>query len=150
MVRFAFWAKRYARNNPIASLGLLSGIVGGGTLFWYYMLLGQMPDFTLAQTTGLFSAAFLAGIIVIGTLALTCVAPAASARYALDAMLPENPTSSHFWLSGEARAEQAAKVTSRMRAELLRGDFAVELSTLSVLAWSGIGFPSLAVFFLAE
>lgn len=147
MVRFAFWAKRYARNNPIASLGLLSGIVGGGTLFWYYMLLGQMPDFTLPQTTGLFSAAFLAGIIVIGTLALTCVAPAASARYALDAMLPENPTSSHFWLPGEARAEQAAKVTSRMRAELLRGDFAVELSTLSVLAWSGIGFPSLADFF---
>jgi hypothetical protein len=147
MIRFVFWAKKYAKNNPIVSISFLSGIVGGGTLFWYYLLLGQMPDFTLPQTTGIFSAAFLAGIIVIGTFALTCVAPAAVARYALDEMLPENPTPSYFWIPAEAKAEPAAKVTAQMRAELLNRAFPVELSALSILAWGGIGLTPLADFF---
>ncbi|MFM0741840.1 hypothetical protein PQQ51_31805 [Paraburkholderia xenovorans] len=147
MIRLVFWAKKYAKNNPIVSISFLSGIVGGGTLFWYYLLLGQMPDFTLPQTTGLFSAAFLAGIIVIGTFALTCVAPAAVARYALDEMLPENPAPSHFWIPTEAKAESAAKVTSQMRAELLNRAFPVELTALSILAWCGIGLTPLAEFF---
>lgn len=147
IARFIFWAKRYAKNNPIVSIGFLSGIVGGGTLFWYYLLLGQMPDFTLPQTTGLFSAVFLAGIVVIAVFSLTCVAPAALARYALDEMLPETPAFSHYWLPVEAKAERATEVTAKMRGELLGRAFPVELSVLSILAWGGIGLTSLAKFF---
>ncbi|MFT0174454.1 hypothetical protein ACLKMY_36750 [Paraburkholderia mimosarum] len=137
--RLILWAKRYAKNNPIVSIGFLSGVVGGGTLFWYYLLLGQIPDFTLPQTTGLFSAVFLAGAIVIAVFSLTCVAPAALARYALDEMLPEAPAFSHYWTPGEAKAERATEVTAKMRAELLGRAFPVELSVLSILAWSNVG-----------
>ncbi|KWO42527.1 hypothetical protein WT97_02620 [Burkholderia sp. MSMB1459WGS] len=147
IARLIFWAKKYAKSNPIISIGFLSGIVGGGTLFWYYLLLGQIPDFTLPQTTGLFSAAFLAGIVVIAVFSLTCVAPAALARYALDEMLPEAPAFSHYWAPGEAKAERATEVTAKMRTELLDRAFPVELTVLSILAWGSIGLTSLADFF---
>ncbi len=147
ITRLVFWAKKYVKSNPIVSIGFMSGIVGGGTLFWYYLLLGQMPDFTLPQTTGLFSAVFLAGVVVIAVFSLTCVAPAALARYALDEMLPEAPAFSHYWTPAEAKAERATDVTTKMRAELLGRAFPVELSVLSILAWSGVGLTSLANFF---
>ncbi len=146
------WLRRLSKvknqviENPIASATFLSGAIGGLTLFWYCFLVGQTPNFTFSEVLGTFVATFLAGVIVIGTFSLMCIAPAAFSRYVLDEILPEQPDFQHFWLPGKRSTEPALPVILQMRAHLLKGAFPVEISLLAVLAWAHIWLGPLAKF----
>lgn len=145
-LRCLVWAKDYVKSNPVVSASFVSGSVGGLTLLWYCFLVGQTPDFTLSEVLGIFVAAFLAGIVVIGTFALMCVAPAAFSRYVLDGILPERPDFQKFWLPGKKMTEPAGPALTRMRSELLKGAFPAEISALAILVWSAVWLKPLAEF----
>lgn len=148
--RLLVWAKNFAKSNPIASATFITGLLGGLTLFSYCLVIGQAPDFTLSDALGTFIAACLTGFVLLCALAFTCIAPGAYARYVLDACLPEKPEFSHYKIVGDGRVESARVAHREMRATMLNGPFALELSALAVLAWSTVGGLPFAEFIWPE
>ncbi|MDN7453978.1 hypothetical protein [Burkholderia cenocepacia] len=130
------WAKKYAKNNPIVAIGFISAGSGGLLLLWYCALIGQLPDFTLGDVTGLFVAAFVTGVLVIGALSFTYVAPAIISRYLLEQILPEKPEYSHVFDKSTNRIEPAAYALKALRAEIFSPTFLLSVASLPILIFS--------------
>ncbi|QFS40169.1 MULTISPECIES: hypothetical protein [Burkholderia] len=135
-LHFLVWAKEYAKNNPIVAIGFVSTGSGGLLLLWYCCLIGQIPEFTLGDVTGLFAAAFVTGVLVVGALSFSYVAPAIVSRYLLEQVLPEKPEYAHVFDKRTQTIEPTVQAFKTMRSEIFSPSFLFAVTALPVLIFS--------------
>lgn len=135
-LKFYEWAKEYAKANPIVVVSFVSTSSGGLILFWYCLIVGKLPEFSLSDVAGMFIAAFLMGLLVVGALSFTYIVPAALARYILDHRLPEQPDYSHVWNRRTRQVELAKPAFEKMRAEFFSLPFLLVMLASTILVYS--------------
>lgn len=112
-------------------LSLAVLLLGALPLYAYALSIGQIPDFSVADLTGVLIASFLTAALL-GTLMVTYLLSAGfAARKAMDAFYPVSD-------SGEVDAKDARALLARdTREYLMRGRFIIGVTAFDVLIWFG-------------
>lgn len=119
-----------ANLSLVASVSALA--LGGLTLLFYALSIGQLPEFTWNDLTGTLLAVCVTGVLVVGLSVAYCLIAGYFARAALESVYPE--------AAHDARdASSNPNVPSAPHARLTRGPFAMGVIGLSTLAWVAVG-----------
>jgi len=131
----------------------LCATFGGLLIFAYLAEIRYLPTFTLADLAGLFGAAFLQGVIVVGSGVMVCLFPGWATRWVVDAMeRPAAPTQEGGPTDAETKrtaspsdsvtggtVRSPKSLTSRKQdgfRSLAEGPFILLATWLAMLAWT--------------
>lgn len=129
---FISWIADFVRENRVLSSSMVVLLLGSVPLYIYSLSIGQLPDFSLADFTGILIASFLTELVI----AVTMVA------YMLFAGFATRKVVNEFYPSSDHRSPPSensdASVEYNTHDYLIKGRFIVGVTIFSLLVWFGL------------
>lgn len=125
------WLHDFALENRVLTTSIAVSLIGGIPLYIYSLSIGQLPDFSLADFTGILIASFLTEIVIAATMVAYLLFAGLATRKVINGFYPEreHPSSKD--------ANVGTSVAHNTRDYLFKGRFIVGVTIFSLLAWFG-------------
>lgn len=134
--RLITWFSDFARENKIWALSIAVPLLGAIPLYIYSMSIGQLPDFSLGDLTGVLIASFLTEMIVGTVMVVYLLFAGFAARKAVNGFYPDP----HIAVSDSSNAPSPVALDTHRY--LIRGNFIVGVTIFGVLSWFGLATKS--------
>lgn len=134
--RLITWFSDFARENKIWALSIAVPLLGAIPLYIYSMSIGQLPDFSLGDLTGVLIASFLTEMIVGTVMVVYLLFAGFAARKAVNGFYPDP----RIAVSDSSNAPSPVALDTHRY--LIRGNFIVGVTIFSVLSWFGLATKS--------